>query len=259
MFSMNMRNMVILQTLIVLTIWALVPMGSFPSLQSTFSGLSTMWLKEGLAEEILSSLKLYCYSIALTIAVSMIISYAAVLPKVGAVDIGLIFKPLAEFVSKCRVLSPVGFQLIFQILTPDMWWLKVSIMVFSVAPWFVCAINSILDKMHICDLNYARTLRFSEWRTFYEVRLLGNIHNIMDAFGQIAAMGWMMITVVEKISKVDGGLGTMLAGQERFHEMSKIFAIQLFVILTIGIAWDKLIKYVRALLCPYAIMQEEKK
>ena len=46
---------------------------------------------------------------------------------------------------------------------------------------------------------------------------------------QNAAMGWMMLTMVEGISRSEGGVGAMLLNQNKHFHLSAVFAIQLTI------------------------------
>jgi NitT/TauT family transport system permease protein len=250
--------MVVLQVLLLTVVWFISPVETFPTFEKTISAFVTLW-NEGLVNEVFTSLKLYLTSLTIATVSALAISGAVAFPQVKGFDIGNAFKPLAEFLAKWRYMSLVGFTSIFQILTPDMYWLKVSILVFGIAPWLITSLNNILETTTNSKLNYARTLRLSEWRVAIEVKIWGNRDKVIEAFRQCAAMGLMMLTVAEKLSKDNGGIGVLLAGNEKFHDMASIFAIQIFVLLTIGIVQDYIIGHVREMACPYAILAEERK
>jgi ABC-type nitrate/sulfonate/bicarbonate transport system permease component len=246
------KYMVILQVIALAVIWFTFPVQLIPSLPKTVGALGALW-NGGLVGEIFTSLGLYFTSLFIATITALAISGASAMPVVKGIDIGNIFKPPAEFLAKWRYMSLVGFTSIFQILTPDMYWLKVSILVFGIAPWLITSLNSILETTPIAKINHARTLRFSEWRVAWKVKIWGNRDKAIEAFGQCAAMGLMMLTVAEKLSKDNGGIGVLLAGTEKFHDMSGIFALQVFVLLTIGVIQDIIIKGVRSTFCEYAI------
>ena len=251
-------HMAVLQFFVFAVFWATLQTTTFPTLGTTLGALLKLW-KEGLLHEVFTSMGLYFTSLSISAVVALAISGATALPVVKDIDIGNIFKPFAELCAKVRYMSLVGFVTVFQILTPDMFWLKVSILIFGIAPWFITSLNNIIESTPSSKTDYARTLRFSEWKVAFEVKIWGNRDKAIEAFRQSAAMGFMMLTVAEKLSKDSGGIGVLLAGDEKFHNMGSIFAVQIFVLLAIGAFQDVIIRGVREIMCPYAIIAEGKK
>lgn len=255
-FFNNYRWMAMLQICLACIFWSSFTSTLFPTLPATLGALAKIW-NEGLAGEIITSMKLYLTSLSIATISGLIISGATAFPKIKGFDIGNAFKPAAEFLAKWRYMSLVGFTTIFQIITPDMYWLKVVILVFGIAPWFITSLNNIVEATPIRASDYARTLRMSEWKVALEVKVWGNRHLALEAFRQCAAMGLMMLTVAEKLSKDNGGLGVILAGDEKFHNQASIFAVQIFVLLTIGVFQDMLIRFIRSWWCPQTTLVEE--
>ena len=54
--------------------------------------------------------------------------------------------------------------------------------------------------------DHARSLRFSDWRVVWEVVVLGTADKAFEILRQNAAIGWMMLTMVEGISRSEGGM-----------------------------------------------------
>ena len=71
-------------------------------------------------------------------------------------------------------------------------------------------------------------------------------------------MGWMMLTLVEGISRSEGGVGAMLLNQNKHFHLSAVFAIQL-TILFLGLGQDYAIGLLRKIVCPYADLTLERK
>ncbi len=76
-----------------------------------------------------------------------------------------------------------------------------------------------------------------EWRVVYEVVVIGQADKAFEVLRQNAAMGWMMLTMVEGISRSEGGVGAMLLNQNKHFHLSAVFAIQLTILL-LGLAQD---------------------
>src|SRR4029079_16401550 len=107
-------------------------------------------------------------------------------------------------------------------------------------------------------LDHARTLRFSEWQVAWEVVVLGAADKAIELFRQNAAIGWMMLTMVEGIVRSEGGVGAMLLNQNKHFRLAQVFAIQI-VILAVGLFQDYGIGILRRLVCPYADLTLERK
>jgi len=103
-------------------------------------------------------------------------------------------------------------------------------------------------------LDYARTLRMSEWRVVWEVVVLGTADQAIEAMRQNAAIGWMMLTVVEGLSRSDGGVGAMLLNQNKHFHLDSVFAIQI-AILVIGLGQDYMMGMFKRAVCPYAYLK----
>jgi NitT/TauT family transport system permease protein len=115
-------------------------------------------------------------------------------------------------------------------------------------------INGVPKEM----FDLARTLRMGEWRVVWEVIVLGQIDKVFDVLRQNAAMGWMMLTMVEGIVRSEGGVGTVLLDQNHHFRLAAVFAIQLTILL-LGLFQDYSIGVAKSLLCPYAVLTLERK
>src|SRR5206468_7841716 len=129
--------------------------------------------------------------------------------------------------------------------------LKVSLLVFGMVVFFVTSMAAIVAEIPKDRFDHARTLRMSEWRVVWEVVILGTADQAIEVLRQNAAIGWMMLTMVEGISRAEGGIGAMLLNQNKHFHLAEVFAIQI-VILAVGMAQDYTIGLVRNLACPYA-------
>ena len=98
----------------------------------------------------------------------------------------------------------------------------------------------------------------SEWRVVWEVVVLGTFDKAIEVMRQNAAIGWMMLTMVEGISRAEGGVGAMLLNQNKHFHLAEVFAIQL-VILSVGLGQDYGIGLFKRLVCPYAELTLERK
>ena len=136
--------------------------------------------------------------------------------------------------------------------------MKVALLVFGMSVFFVTSMLDVVLAIPKDRFDHARTLRMGEWRVVWEVVVLGTIDKAFDVLRQNAAIGWMMLTMVEGISRSEGGIGAMLLSQNRHFHLAEVFAIQL-LILIVGILQDYGIGGIRRLVCPYADLTLERR
>ena len=65
----------------------------------------------------------------------------------------------------------------------------------------------------------------------------GTLDKALDVLRQNVAMGWAMITMVEGISRSEGGIGAMILNQNKHFRLAEVYAI-LLVILLLGLLMD---------------------
>ena len=97
-----------------------------------------------------------------------------------------------------------------------------------------------------------------EWRVVWEVIILGQSDKAFDVLRQNAAISWMMLTMVEGMSRDGGGIGAALLDQNRHFHLSAVLAIQI-MILVIGLSQDYAIGLVKNMFCPYANLTLERR
>jgi NitT/TauT family transport system permease protein len=117
---------------------------------------------------------------------------------------------------------------------------------------------AVLSNIPKSEFDHARTLRMKEWQVVWEVVILGTADKAFEVLRQNAAIGWMMLTMVEGIVRSEGGVGTMLLNQGKHFRLADVFAIQI-VILVVGLFQDYAIGALRRFLCPYADLTLERK
>ncbi len=185
----------------------------------------------------------------LTTLLSLGMAYLTVIP---------FFRPIVTLLSKLRFLSMVGLTFFFTLMATTGHELKLYLLVFSVSVFFVTGMAEVVASIPKEKYDLARTLRMGEWRVVYEVVIIGQADKAFEVLRQNAAMGWMMLTMVEGISRSEGGVGAMLLNQNKHFHLSAVFAIQL-TILVLGLAQDYGIGLLRELFCPYADLTLERK
>jgi NitT/TauT family transport system permease protein len=100
------------------------------------------------------------------------------------------------------------------------------------------------------QFDYMRVIGASEGRIIWEVVVRGTLDKAFDITRQNLAMGWAMITMVEGISRAEGGIGAMILNQNKHFHLAEVYAI-LIAILGLGLLLDYLMGVLVRLLCPY--------
>jgi NitT/TauT family transport system permease protein len=244
----TVRILVITQVLIVLAMWIFSPFALLPRPTEVLSALGDLW-QQGLGAELITSFYLNIQAIALATVVSLLLAYATVLP---------FFRPIVALLSKLRFLSLVGLSFFFTLMARSGHELKLSLLVFSVSVFFITGMADVINSVPRDMFHLARTLRMGEWRVVWEVIVLGQIDKVFDVLRQNAAIGWMMLTMVEGVVRSEGGIGTILLDQNHHFHLAAVFAIQL-TILALGLLQDYGIGLTKNLLCPYAALTLERK
>jgi len=106
------------------------------------------------------------------------------------------------------------------------------------------------------QFDHMRVLGASELRILWEVVILGTLDKALDILRQNAAMGWMLLAMVETLVRSEGGIGVLLANQSKHLELAQTLALQL-VIFTLGMLQDYLLGAFKNLACPHAVLKLE--
>ncbi|HEY3331469.1 MAG TPA: hypothetical protein VGK19_15670 [Capsulimonadaceae bacterium] len=244
-----MQVIIWVEVAIALLIWWKSPFKVLPQPGEVLASLKNLWMTQGLGQELAISFKLNLEALAWSSLISLGLAYLTVIP---------VFRPLVAAISKGRFLSLVGFTFIFTLIFGGGHLLKTSLLVFAVTVFYVTSMAAVIAAIPKADFDYARTLRMGEWRVVWEVVILGTIDKAFEVLRQNAAMGWMMLTMVEGIVRSEGGVGAMLLGESKHFILAAVFAIQI-VILIIGLVQDFAIGFIRSIVCPYADLTLERK
>lgn len=244
-----MQILIAVQIAIALVIWLNSPYKVLPRPNEVLTALSNLWTQQGLGQDLIASYKVNAEALALTALISLSLSYLTVLP---------FFRPIASAVSKGRFLSLFGFTFVFTLMVGGGHPLKLSLLVFGMTVFFLTSMASVIAAIPRTAFDHARTLRMSEWQVVGEVVVLGTADAAFEVMRQNAAIGWMMLTMVESVSRSEGGVGVMLLNQYKHMNLAEVFAIQL-IILIVGLCQDLLIGLVRKIVCPYADLTLERR
>lgn len=234
---------------LLILLWGVSPFELMPRPGEVYDSWIRLIREEGLLYELMVSLSTNLESIAISAILSLALAYLTVLP---------VMRPITMFLSKARFFGLTGFTILFTILFGGGHGLKVSLLVFGMSVFYLTSMSAIVASVPKDELDYARTLRMGEWRVVWEVIILGRIDQALEALRQNAAMGWVMLTMVEGISRAEGGVGTVLLNQNKHFKLAAVFGIQL-TIFFVGICQDQLLGLFRKIVCPYADLTLERK
>lgn len=244
-----MGLIVAFQVVVALLLWSTSKFEVLPRPLEVLQALQNLWMTQGLGPELFTSFQVNLEALAVSTVISLLLSYLTVLP---------FFRPIAAALSKGRFLSLVGFTFVFTLLVGGGHALKLWLLVFGMSVFYITSMAAVIAQIPKSTFDHARTLRMSEWRVVWEVVVLGTVDQAFEVMRQNAAIGWMMLTMVEGISRSEGGIGAMLLNQSKHFHLAEVFAIQ-FLILVVGMFQDYAIGGLRRMVCPYADLTLERK
>jgi NitT/TauT family transport system permease protein len=244
----TVKLIVIVQVLAFFLLWAFSPFPFLPSIGDTWVAFAEQW-GQGLGGELITSFEANLQAIALSCLISLGLAYLTVLEG---------FRPVVSALSKLRFLSMVGLSFFFTVATRTQHQLKISLLVFSISVFFVTGMADVIESIPKEQYDLARTLRMGPWRVVWEVVVLGQIDKAFDVLRQNAAIGWMMLTMIESMVRSEGGIGAMLTTANKHFYLNAVFAIQITILL-MGLGQDYLIGVSKRLFCPYASLASERK
>jgi NitT/TauT family transport system permease protein len=181
-------------------------------------------------------------AIAISAAIAVAFSYSTVLP---------FMRPVVGALSNLRFFGLTGFMVVIIMLVGGGEKLKLSLLVFGMCPFFITSMASIIRCIPKSQFDQARSLRMKEWRVIKEVVVYGTADQAFEVLSQNAAIGWMMLTIVEGQNRSGGGIGAMMLSQDKHRLLANVFAIQITIFI-FGILQDKMIYWVKNLVCPYS-------
>jgi len=216
--------------------------GAMPAPGQVAGALARLWNEQRLFDELSTSVVLNAEAIAWTTAISLGLAYLTVVPAV---------RPIAVAVSKLRFTGLVGWAFVFTLWAGDGHQLKLWMLVFGMAPFFVTAMVAVIAEIPRDRFDHARTLGMPGWRVVWEVVIRGTADQALEALRQNAAMGWMALTMVEGLVRSEGGIGALMLNENKHLQLDAVFAL-IFVVLMVGVAQDAALAWLRRTVCPYA-------
>ena len=245
----TMRLLIAVEVGLALLLWIFSPFAVLPTPMEVISALQNLWMNAGLGQNLAISFALNLKALAWSSLISLGLAYLSVLP---------VFRPLVTAISKGRFLSLAGISLIFTLIWGGGDPLKTALLTFSITVFYVTSMASVVAAIPKGEFDHARTLRMSEWRIVWEVVILGTADKVFEVLRQNAAIGWMMLTMIEGLVRSGGGVGTALLNEQKRFALPELYAIQ-FLILFVGLTQDYAIGVLRRFLCPYADLTLERK
>lgn len=227
-----------------LLLWMASPWKTLPTPREIWSAVGTLWWERGMGPEMFTTLRLIAHAVVLTVVISLLLSYATIIA---------FFRPVVAMTSKLRFLGLTGLVFPFTLMTGGGYTLKVALLTFGMTSFFVTSMAQVVIEIPRAEFDHMRVLGSSELRIFWEVVVRGTLDKALDVLRQNLAMGWAMITMVEGISRAEGGIGALILNQNKHFMLAEVYAI-LLVILVLGLTMDYAMGVLTNILCPHAAM-----
>lgn len=235
------------QVALALWLWGSASAGVLPRPGEVARAVGALWADAGLGSALLTSIGTSLEALAITAAAGLLISYSTVLP---------FFRPVVAAVTTGRFLGLVGLTFGFTLLFSGGHALRVSLLVFGMTVFFVTSMVAEIRALPARAFDHARTVRMGEWRVVLEVVVLGTADRALELLRQNAAVGWTLLTMVEGLTRAEGGAGAMLLDRNKHLRLDEVMAIQLCV-LAVGFLQDRALGALRRLVCPHADLRVE--
>ena len=221
--------------------WILAPKSLFPSPTEVLNAWHMLAREQGMLVELATSSWTILQALLYSTLIAAGFAYLAALN---------VLKPVANSIAAMRFLGFAGITFMFTMLASDGGTLKVYLLTFGMLVFQTTNMLAVTNSITQAEVDYAKTLRLSSPRMVYELLVRGKLHDFLDIARQNAAIGWVMLSMVEGLVRSEGGIGSLLINQSKYLNLSAIFAIQV-TILAYGIIQDYLLGYLRLLLCPH--------
>ena len=205
-------------------------------------------IDQGLFQELFTSLTTNLQAIGLSCLITLPLAYLTVVPAA---------RPFVRALSKMRFLGMTGLVVLFTLTFGGGHGLKLALLTFGMGVFLITSLYDIVETIPREEFDHARTLRMGPWDSIIEVVIFGHLDAVLDTVRQNAAMGWVMLSMVEGLVRFEGGLGAMMLAEDKHIKLDAVFAIQLLVLL-VGIGQDYLLALFKRWFCPYAFITLER-
>jgi NitT/TauT family transport system permease protein len=247
--SAAMRITIAVQAALFLLLWWFSPLEVLPTPYEVACAIKPLWMYQGLGAELIASFWLNVSALLWSTAITLVLAYSTVLP---------VMRPIVAALSKGRFLSLTGLTFVFTLIVGGGRPLKISLLVFGLTVFFLTSMAAEVESIPRDKFDHARTLRFNEWQVVWEVVVLGTADKAFELLRQNAAIGWMMLTMVEGISRAEGGVGALLLNQNKHFHLAEVFAIQIMILL-LGMLQDYGLGALKRTLLPYSELDKERR
>jgi NitT/TauT family transport system permease protein len=221
---------------------------AIPKPGEVLRALATLWTERGLFDHLLHSIVLNVEALAWSSVIALGLAYLTVVPAV---------RPFVALLSKLRFTGLVGWGFVLTLAARSGHQLKLWMLVFGMAPFFVTSMAAVVIEIPKVRFDHARTLNLAGWGLVWEVVVRGTLDRALEVLRQNAAMGWMMLTMVEGVVRGDGGLGVLMLDAQKHLQLDAVFAL-ILVVLVVGAAQDHAIAWLRRVVCPAADLECER-
>lgn len=223
--------------------WAVFRSAIFPSPLDVLGAVPDLWFQDGLGQELLTSTILALEALALSTLIGLPVAYLSLTPA---------FKPMAEWISGLRFLSPAVFFLPLLFVLSSGHAVKVWMLTIGETFFLVEAMLGVVDGVTLDALDDARTLKMSEWLVLWYVVVRGTLDQAIGAIQENAAMGFSMLIFVEGIVRSEGGVGVLILNSEKHFNLSSMYAIATALTL-VGLGLDYVLSVLRITICPWTV------
>lgn len=204
----------------------LAPLG-FPKPVSVWDAFNELLFEDGLLVHTGVSLKVQLEAVIIATSISLFLAYSSVTG---------FMRPAVNFLTTLRGISPGALVTpIFILLAKDGHSLKVILMAFAIAAFYLTVMRRAVAQTKRAELNHAYTLRMGPWRSTWEVIIRGKLDVAWEALVQNNLMGWSMLMMVEALVQADGGIGKLMFADNKHSNLPSLIAL---------IIWSALICFV---------------
>lgn len=238
-------GIVLFWTIFLLGMFELFHSALIPPPSKIATSVWKLWNNPEFYEDLLASMITTFKAMAFSIGITVVLVYSSTIQ---------FFKPLAEFVSKCRYLTLTGLVFVFTVLIGktggSLGDLKMALLIFGITPFFVTSFLSIVSATPPEEKWKAYVNKCNRWQALYEIIVVGKLDMLFEVMRQNFAISWMMITMVEGYAMSEGGIGTLLIKSNKYLSLAPVFAM-LTNILILGLLFDFCLTKIRVILFPH--------
>src|SRR4051812_39351215 len=145
--------------------------GVLPSPIEVLHALARLWTEQDLAAHLATSVMLNLEAVAWASLLAIGLAYVSVVPAA---------RPLVAAISKLRFTGLVGWAFVFTLWARDGHQLKVWMMVFGIAPFFLTQMAGVIADLPRERFDHARALGMSGRRVVWEVVVRGTLDQALE-------------------------------------------------------------------------------